>query len=182
MIDDYDFFFHKIDSNFGDLFFGWLLGIFFKLPGHFLNADFTDMVIIIVGVFCCIDFIFVGFDECDTLGHKPIVPVDIKFNGLFPDLFDTLDQTVRVSVGVEIDDSHASVNLCEFLPVRHFARAIIFYGFKIVWIAVFSLELVTAVLVEVPNFADFYLFVVLFDEKLFTSYWVYFMTSPSGWL
>lgn len=133
------FFLHQINSNLGDLFFGLLLWTLFKLPRHFLNTNLPDMIIIIEVIFGRIDFISFRLDKRNTLCDQSIVSVDIQFDSLFTYFLNSLDQSVRVSVRIVVDNSHPSVDFGDFLPVRHFARTIILNCFELKRITVFAL-------------------------------------------
>ena len=91
MVNDDDFFLDKINCYFCDLLFRLFLRTFFKLPRHFLNANLSHMVIVVVVVFGRVDFISLCFDERNTLSDKPIVSVYIKLDGLFPNFFNSLN-------------------------------------------------------------------------------------------
>lgn len=69
MVNDDDFFLDKINCDFGDLLFGLFLWTFFELSWHFLNADLSHMVIIVVVVFCRVYFIGLCFHKRNTLSN-----------------------------------------------------------------------------------------------------------------
>ena len=161
MINDDNFFFDKIDSNFCYLLFGWLFRIFFKLSRHFVDTHFTYMIIIVVGVFGSINFLFVSFNKCNALSDKPVVPVDVELNGFFANFLNSLYQPIRVTVRVVIDNPHSTVDFSHFFPMWHFARTIVLNSFELIRVTVFSLKFVTTVFEKVSNFFYFYFLVVL---------------------
>ena len=140
------------------------------------------MVVVVKRVLCSVDLILVSLIECDALGHQPVIAVYIQLNGLLTYFLDSLNQTIRVAVGVKVDDPHASINLGDFFPMGHLAGTIVFDSFELVRVAILLLQLVAAVLVKIADFFNLDFLVVLKDELKNTSYWVYFMTRPSGWL
>ena len=85
----------------------------------------------------------------------------VKFNSLLTYFFDSLHQTIRVSVWIMINNPDPSIDLSNFFPMRHLTRPIILYSLKLIWISVFPLQLVASVFVNVSNLFDFDLFVIL---------------------
>lgn len=154
-------FLRKVNSHFGNLFFGKFHWIFFKLPWHLENAHLTNMIIVVERVFGSIHFILFCFDECDTLRNEPIISVGVQLDSSLSDLFDSLDQAVRISIGVIFDDSHSSVHFDYLFPMRHLPWTIIFYCLKLIWITVFFLQFVASVLVKVTDLSNLNLFVIL---------------------
>ena len=69
MVNHNDFFLHKVDRYFCNLLFGRLFGVFLKLSRHLLNTYFSYMVVIIVGIFSCIDFFLVSLNKSNTLRY-----------------------------------------------------------------------------------------------------------------
>ncbi len=164
VIDHDDFLLYEVHGHFCDLFFRRLFRVFLKLTRHFLNAYFSYVVVIVERVLSSVNLILVSLIKCDALGHQPVIAVYIQLNGLLTYFFDSFNQPIRVAVGVKVDDSHASINLCDFFPMRHFAGTIVLDSFELVGVAVLLLQLIAAVLVKIANFLDLDFLVILKDE------------------
>jgi hypothetical protein len=137
------------------------------LPCHFLDANFSNMIIIIIWIFGCIDLIVIGFYKVHALHNKSIIPILIELNCLLSNFFYSFDKTIWISVRIEFNDSHSSVSFYNLLPMRHFPWGIILNCFELKRIPIFSLQLITSVLVKISDLFYFYLFIILFYIKIY---------------
>ncbi len=144
--------------------FGRLFRIFLELARHFLNTHFAHMIIIVIRILSCIHLFLVRLNKCNTLRDQTIVTVYVQLDSFLANLFNTLDKPIRVSVRVVINNPHPTINLSDLFPMRHLPRTVVFDSLKLVRITIFSLKLVTSMLVKVTHFLYLDLFVVL---KLF---------------
>lgn len=161
MICDYHFLFLEVNCDFSYLLFGRLFRIFFKLSWHFMNTNFSNMIIIVKWIFSCVYFIFLSFAKSYTLRYQTIITIYIQFNRSLSNLFYSFYQAIWISIWVVIYDPHTTINLSNFFPMWHFSWAIIFNGFKLKWITIFSFKLVASMFIEVSNLTNFYFFIIL---------------------
>lgn len=161
MIDYNNLLLHKIHSYLSNLFLRRLFRILLKLSRHLLNTHLTHMIVIIIWVLSRVHLILISLYKCHALRHQPIICIAIQLNRLLTYLLYTPDKSIRISVVIVFDNSHPTVHFCYLFPVRHLSWTIVFHSFELVWITVFSLELVASMLEKISHLLYLYLFVVL---------------------
>jgi len=110
------------------------------------------VIFIIEVIFGCVNTLGLVFDECHATTNNLVISIFIVFCCFLPDFLNSLDEPILISVGIVCNNSHSSVNLNHLFPVRCFARPIKFNTFELIRIAIFSLQLVTSVFVEIADF------------------------------
>lgn len=128
---------------------------------HLEYLDFADVVVIVKVVFGSINAFGFILDKGDCPRDYLIIFVFVVLSCLLSDLFYPLDETVVVTIGIECDNSHPSVDFDHFFPVWHLPRPIELHCLEFIGITVFSLQFVASVLVEIAYLFYPQLFVVL---------------------
>jgi hypothetical protein len=164
VIDYNDFFFYKINSNLSYLLFCRLFRIFFKLSWHFLDTYFTNMIVIIEWVLCCVYFLFFSFNKCNTLRNQTIISIDIQLDSFFSNFLYSFNKTIRISVWIVIYYSHSSIYLSHLFPMWHFTWTIILNIFEFIRITILSLKFITSMFEKISYLTNFYLFIILYNK------------------
>ena len=165
VVKHYHFFLLKIDSHFGDLFFGGEQLTSFPLLTHLEHSHLIDMIIFVVVDLGSVNAFRFVLDECNTTVDDLIIPIFIYFCCFFSNFLNAFDKAIPVTIRIVSDDAHASVDFDHLLPVRHLARTVKLHSFKLIWVTVSPLQFITPVFVKVSNLLYQQLLVVLNHKK-----------------
>ena len=134
----------------------WSLLILFKSLSYFLNTNLSRMIVIEHVIFVSRYFlnIIFHFSKGTTSHDDSIITILIFFYGFLTDFLNSLNQSIIVSVRIVLNDSHSSVDLNNFLPMRLFPWPVKFNCFEFIWISIFPFKLICSMPVDVTNFLN----------------------------
>lgn len=137
--------------------------VFFKSLSYFLNGNSSNMIIIkhIIFISCQFITLLFKFCECSTSHGNSIISILIFLCCFFSNSLNSMNKTIIISVRIIINNSHSSINLCNLFPMWHFSWAIQLDSFKLIWITILSLKLISPVLINISNLSYLYLFIIV---------------------
>ncbi len=110
--------------------------ISFKLLGHFLNSSRSNMIISKFISHISIIFMSRVFDRLVELNRSiddSIISIFIDFSSFLTDGFNSLDESIIIPSGIEMENSLLSININNLFPMWRSTLSILFFCFKFKW-------------------------------------------------
>jgi len=119
----------EIHDHLRNLLFIRQMNIVRNLLGHLSNNDISHIIVLELIIFVTGFALFTVPDA--PIDNAVLVPLIIELQSLFAESFFTQNQTVLVTVGVEMYDTQPAVNLNNLTPVWSTTWFVKFYRFKL---------------------------------------------------